>query len=49
MNRESAMILQSEKARPFIDGLENMDKTIAIQSNGWLKEFRLKNLSRLLL
>ncbi len=40
------MILQSEKIRPLISGLENLDKTIAIQSTGWLKEFRLKNLSR---
>ncbi len=40
------MILQSEHARSFIDGLENLDKTIAIQATGWLKEFRLKNLFR---
>ena len=39
------MILQSEHARSFIDGLENLDKTIAIQATGWAK-FRLKNLLR---
>lgn len=46
MTEETTVILQSEKARPFINGLEHMDKTIAIQSTGWLREFRLRNLSR---
>ena len=40
------MIVQTEHMHSFIDGLENLDKTISLQSSGWLREFRLKNLSR---
>src|SRR3989338_4741048 len=40
------MILQSERNDSFLEGFEHLDKTIALQSPGWLREFRLKNLSR---